>query len=120
MKYKTWYKRAREAQRNLRAEPASLPMAQAFWESIRGDPGFDVRSQRRAVQTFGRCAAVSDEGLFALLTAMIEVIEEVGEYPMGGIIDVPVENRVLAIAELSEHSFHRQATRLLLFIDSET
>lgn len=59
-----------------------------------GSAGFDVRTGKRAVDTFRRCALKTDEGLTALLNALRTLAEEHSQNPHAELFDPPLENLV--------------------------
>lgn len=118
-KHKEWYSRASALRSELGSDPANLPLARRVWNVLGGSMGYDVRSGRRAVETFRLAAFKSDEGLVALVEALKELADDTGELPRGALIDPMLENLLRLRLRLADGRLREDIAWILECIEDD-
>lgn len=114
-----WYVQMVKCSQRLQAEPDDLAIARELWALMGKVTGFDVRTGKRAIATFGRFALKSDEGLGELITALRRLASELGEYPRPDLFAPPLENLLRQTARDSDHPFSADAAWILSHCDED-
>lgn len=68
--HREWFDKVSKLREQLATEPADLKIAQELWTEMGATPRYNVRTGRRAIETFQSSALKSNEGLEALIKAI--------------------------------------------------
>ena len=117
--HREWFAAVSELRAELAAAPTDLELAKRLWDLLSGSAGFDVRSGRLAIDTFGASALQTEEGLRALVAALRELAEETSEYPRAALFDPPLENRLRIYLRQPGCEFKDDIQWILELIDEE-
>lgn len=117
--HKEWFSRVVEQRAALALTPNNLCLAIAFWNTISGSLGYDIRSGKRAIETFQSWAFNSEDGLAELLTAFRKLAADGGELPDQSLFNPPLENLLRLTARHSNRELADSAAWILGFFDTE-
>lgn len=117
--HKEWSSAVFELRERLTTEPGNLLIARELWAEMGTTSRYNVRTGQRAIETFRTCAVQSDEGLWELMTALISLADEIGEYPRSELFDPLLENLLRRVASQSGNTRSKDAVWVLSFIDDD-
>ena len=116
--YNEWKDRVAELRASLDASPDDLQVANAYWESISGQFGYDVRDGKRVIDTFELCALRTEDGLAQLIAAFRKLADELGELPRDSLFTPPLENLLRMVARQQDHTLCKDAAWILECVES--